>query len=186
MPLSGLIAIQSVRFPQAFLRMDGSQVTSPQGGGSGIVNCQFYLPNTFPDPSPGNLEVFEIIEIPSVPNNGYGIRSHVYPHAFLRIDGSNVNSFQGGGSGTVNCQYYAGNGVPVNGDYESLIVGPLLISGDPVYCVATGFQGVFLRIDGSRVTSFQGAGSGTVNCQYYSSGDPSSLGDYEVFNIISL
>ena len=33
--------IASVRFPNAFLRMDGSGVTQPEGSGGGVVNCQF-------------------------------------------------------------------------------------------------------------------------------------------------
>eukprot|EP00731_Ephydatia_muelleri_P029668 Em0021g191a len=36
------------------------------------------------------------------------------------------------------------------------------------------FPGVFLRMDGGSVTSFNGAGAGTVNCQY-------GAGPYEMF-----
>ena len=37
----GQYTIQSVFFPNAFLRMDGSSVKSCNGAGSGIVNAQF-------------------------------------------------------------------------------------------------------------------------------------------------
>jgi hypothetical protein len=91
-----LVAIQSVRFPSAFLRINGSNVTQSEDGGSGIVNCQFYQQGSVPIPNIGNsghignIEVFELIAIPEVPNNGFAIRSLNYPSAFLRIDGSNV------------------------------------------------------------------------------------------------
>jgi hypothetical protein len=60
-----LVAIQSVRFLQAFLRMDGSGVTQSQGSGSGTVNCQFYQGDGNPPPAPnvGVLEAFELIPI---------------------------------------------------------------------------------------------------------------------------
>jgi len=37
----GTVAIESVQFPNVFLRMDASNVTQFSGPGSGIVNCQF-------------------------------------------------------------------------------------------------------------------------------------------------
>ena len=46
---------------------------------------------------------------------------------------------------------------------------------------------VFLRIDGSNVTQFQGGGSGAVNGQFYpSGGEPNSPADYETLKIIYL
>ena len=81
------IAIQSVTFSNTqrsvFLRMDGSNVTQYQGGGSGTVNCQFYAPGTLPVPEIGNLEAFELI---SIANAGVAIRSVNFPNAFLRLD----------------------------------------------------------------------------------------------------
>ena len=56
----GLVAINSVRFPNAFLRIDGSNVTQSEGAGSGTINCQYYLPGTTPS-SIGDYEVFNII-----------------------------------------------------------------------------------------------------------------------------
>ena len=36
----GQYSFESVQFPGVFMRMDGSSVTKPNGGGSGTVNCQ--------------------------------------------------------------------------------------------------------------------------------------------------
>ena len=122
------------------------------------------------------------------------IQSVRFPKAFLRMDGSNVSQFEGAGSGTVNCQYYPSGSIPQNNssDWEHFIRGLAVLatsSHDDYYSIMSGeFPGVFLRIDGSNVSQFEAAGSGTVNCQYYppGSGGPSSTEDFEVFNIISL
>jgi phospholipase C len=195
MPLSNVVqtvAIQSVRFPSAFLRMDGSNVTQFQGEGSGTVNCQFYERGTLPNSSdPGNYEVFNLFPIPGAPSGGFAIYSANFRSAFLRIDGSNVTQFQAGGSGTINCQYYNSPWMyPTVGDYEFLILTQVIVRNLPqdVYYIRSGpFQNVFLRIDGSSVSQSQGGGSGTVNCQYYSSGtSPESDQDDELFYIIPL
>jgi hypothetical protein len=121
------------------------------------------------------------------------IQSVRFPNAFLRMDGSNVTQFKGAGSGTVNCQYYSSGSLPRNNssDYEHFIEGISILSTSShnnYYNIMSGeFPGVFLRIDGSNVTKFEGAGSGTVNCQFYPPGSwPSSTEEFEVFNIISL
>jgi uncharacterized protein YodC (DUF2158 family) len=189
-----LVAIQSVRFPNAFLRMDGSDVTQSEGAGSGTVNCQFYDQDSTPILNPGNLEVFELVPLGELSTGqGYAIRSFSNPNAFLRIYGSDVTQFEGAGSGRVNCQYYSPGSTPQNNssDYEHFIEGLAVLatsSHSDYYSIMSGlFPGVFLRIDGSNVTQFEGAGSGTVNCQYYPPGSwPSSTDDFEVFNIISL
>jgi hypothetical protein len=56
----GLVAIQSVRFKQAFLRIDGSNVTQREDAGSGVVNCQYYPLGSTPS-SDHDYEVFKII-----------------------------------------------------------------------------------------------------------------------------
>jgi hypothetical protein len=191
-----LVAIQSARFPQAFLRMDGSGVSQFESGGSGTVNCQFYAQGFLPSPNIGYDEVFELIPLGELSTGqGYAIRSLNYPQAFLRIDGSGVTTQSGNGSGTVNCQYYRGGTYPQNNstDYEHFLIGPPSVLATPsepagLYSISSGaFPGVFLRMDASNVNQFESAGSGTVNCQYYNPGDgPSSAADYEVFNIIYL
>ena len=187
-----LVAIESARFSGVFLRMDGSNVTQSEERGSGTVNCQFYAQG-FPSPNIGNNEVFELIPLGELSTGqGYAIRSLNYPQAFLRMDGSGVTTQSGNGSGTVNCQYYPGGTYPQNNslDDEHFIIGISVLATltEPnLYSIGSGlYPGVFLRMDGSNVNQFEGAGSGTVNCQYYSTGNPSSADDYEVFKIIYL
>ena len=192
--MSSMVAINSVRFPNAFLRIDGTGVTQSEGGGSGIVNCQFYQQGSVPSANVGNDEVFELIPLGELSTGqGYAIQSLNHPHAFLRIDGSTTTQFEGAGSGSVNCQYYSSGSYPRNNstDYEHFIIGVAVLateSSPTYYSIGSGlFPGVFLRIDGLHVTQSEGAGSGVVNCQYYSPGTaPSSIDDYEVFNIIYL
>jgi hypothetical protein len=184
----GLVAIQSVRFPNAFLRMDGSNVTQGAGGGGGTVNCQYYPSGSYPVPSIGNKEVFDLIPLPGE-DAGYAIRSLNYANVFLRMDGSHVTQSEGGGSGTVNCQSYPTGSYPQNNssDYEHFLIGPVFGESTYYYIFSGLFQQAFLRIDGSNVTQSQADGSGTVNCQYYPPGaSASSPDDYEVFNIIYL
>jgi hypothetical protein len=188
------IAIQSVTFSNTqrsvFLRIDGSNVTQFQGGGSGTVNCQFYPPGAVPVPEIGNFEAFELI---SIPNVGSAIRSVNFPNAFLRLDGSGVTASQGAGVGTVNCQYYSSGTYPNSqADFEVFELLNVLASTpfeeeDIQSLKSTAFPQVFLRIDGSNVTQFQGGGSGTVNGQFYpSGGEPNSPNDYETLKIIYL
>ena len=159
------IAIQSVTFSNTqrsvFLRMDGTNVTQYQGGGSGTVNCQFYAPGTLPVPEIGNFEAFELI---SIPNAGVAIRSVNFPNAFLRLDGSGVTASQGAGVGTVNCQYYSSGTYPNSqSDWEVFELLNLLVSTPAIQDIqslkSTAFPQVFLRIDGSNVTQFQGGGA---------------------------
>ena len=54
----------------------------------------------------------------------FWIRSAAYPNAHLRIDGSKVTAFNGAGSGTVNCQFYAAGSEPqvVAGNLECFYI----------------------------------------------------------------
>lgn len=169
--------------------MDGSGVTQSSGGGGGTVNCQFYAQGNLPVPNIGNDEVFELIPVPQVSSDAYAIRSMNYSSSFLRIDGSGVTQSSGGGSGKVNCQFYASGSYPTSvNDFELLVLGQVNIGGATHYYIRSGpFQSAFLRMDGSEVTQSEGAGSGTVNCQFYAVGTaPNSVADFELFNIIPL
>jgi hypothetical protein len=118
------------------------------------------------------------------------IRSAKYPNAFLRMDGADVNKHNGGGSGTVNCQFYnqkdpnVNNRLPVAsiGNYEVFDLIPLGSRRGAYAIRSLNFPNAFLRIDGSNVHPSQ-SGSGLVNCQYYSSGDypTDNSADYEHF-----
>jgi phospholipase C len=84
------------------------------------------------------------------------LQSKAFPLAYLRIDGSGVRAAMSGGGGTVNCQ----SGV---GDCETLEERPQ--PDGTVALASVLFPDVFLRMDGSGVTSASDSGAGTVNCQ---------------------
>jgi hypothetical protein len=118
--------------------------------------------------------------------------SNANKSVFLRMDGSNVTQYQGAGSGTVNCQFYEPGTVPVPeiGNLEAFELipiptqPPVLIGAGACAIRSVTSPNVFLRIDGSGVTASQGAGVGTVNCQYYSPGTlPNSRADFEVMAV---
>ena len=88
------VVIESVQWPGRFIRMDASKMRKFEDPGGGIVNCQYGV---------GSFEVFILKECP----NGFvGFRSNKFPQCYMRLDGRNVFSWQGDGSGIVNCQYY--------------------------------------------------------------------------------
>jgi hypothetical protein len=84
------------------------------------------------------------------------LQSKAFPLAYLRIDGSGVRAAMSGGGGTVNCQ----SGV---GDCETLEERPQ--PDGTVALASVSFPDVFLRMDGSGITSASDSGAGTVNCQ---------------------
>jgi hypothetical protein len=55
-------SLKSSAFPQVFLRMDGSNVTQFEVGGSGTVNGQFY-PSSGEPKSPNDYETLKIIHL---------------------------------------------------------------------------------------------------------------------------
>jgi hypothetical protein len=114
-PNVGGSAIRSVNFPNAFLRIDGSGITAPQIPGVGTVNCQYYAPGTYPN-SLADYEVFHVTQGQPVGS----IESAPFPRVFLRMDGSAVNAPSGGGSGTVNGQFYPLGGPSIPVEYEAL------------------------------------------------------------------
>jgi hypothetical protein len=108
------------------------------------------------------------------------IRSAALPNIHLRMDRTGMTGFSGNGGGLINCQFYADPGTePSPGSYEAfdLVIIPALLQPAGV---AFAFRRgpVYLRMDG---------GSGTVNCQYYSQGEPEvTQGNDEVFQIVSI
>jgi hypothetical protein len=90
------VNIESAQWPGVFLRMDGTGVTSPDGAGGGVVNCQF---------TAGAYEKFNIV---NQADGTVNIESAQWPGVFLRMDGTGVTSPEGAGGGVVNCQFTAG------------------------------------------------------------------------------
>ncbi|MDP9865780.1 MULTISPECIES: papain-like cysteine protease family protein [Streptosporangium] len=92
--VDGSIALESVAFPNVYLRMDGSAVTAYTSSGGGTVNCQYG--------GAGPYEKFRVV------NRDYdlvSLQSVAFPNVYLRMDGYLVNVYSSAGSGTVNCQY---------------------------------------------------------------------------------
>jgi phospholipase C len=57
-------SIRANPFTNAFLRMDGTNVTKFEGSGSGVVNCQFYPAGQSPNGAT-SYELFKVIPLPS-------------------------------------------------------------------------------------------------------------------------
>ena len=139
--------IQSLQFPNRFLRMDASE---------NKVNVQY---NAY------SSERFRILPV-IVPlsravleeyDTGYAIESAKSRNRFLRMDGTGVTSPKSQGGGTVNTQTYVGRSERfrlINLAAHVMAIGSIR------------YRNVFLRMDGSRITSRQDYGGGVVNCQY--------------------
>jgi hypothetical protein len=163
------IYIRSAAYPRVHLRMDRSEVTVYNGAGSGTVNCQYYGAGT--EPQPGNWEAFELV--PLSDGISYAIRSTAPGNgsSYLRMDGDG----QPNAAGTVNCQYYAEGTEPDPGIGSWEAFQLVSIPGSPVFAIlSVNFANVYLRMDGSRDTSWSGSGGGIVNCQYYAEGQPTA------------
>ncbi|MFF7701123.1 fascin domain-containing protein [Streptomyces lydicus] len=142
------ITLESTHYPNVYLRMDGTGVTSSTDPGGGKVNCQY---------GTGPWTTFKVR--PQV-DGSYAFESVAFPHVFLRMDGTGVPTSMAGG-GTVNCQY----GI---GPYEKFRARGQA-DGSFSFESAT-FSNIFLRmVTGSGVTTATGPG-GTVNCQINANG----------------
>ena len=138
--------IQSIAFPRAFLRMDGSGVTTSTATGSGVVNCQYG--------NPGPWETFVITDVPDA-KGGVVIGSAAFPNVFLRMDGSGVStSYSDNGGGTVNCSYGALQ-------YERFRLVPMRDGSFGIESVQ--FPGIFVRLNANGTVNAQG-GYGLPEC----------------------
>jgi hypothetical protein len=93
--VDGTYAIESVQFPNVFLRLDGTGLTAPSDIGGGTANCQY-----------GSFAQ-ERFYIAKLSDGTYTINSKAYPNIYLRMDGSTVTGPLDNGGGVVNCQYNA-------------------------------------------------------------------------------
>jgi hypothetical protein len=155
-PLAGLvIAIGSAHFTNVYLRLDGTAVTQFAGSGGGNVNCQF------------GVGAWERFRLQPQPDGTVAIASAQFTNVYLRLDGSAVTQFGPDGGGVANSQF----GV---GAWEKFRLQP---QPDGTIAIASAhFTNVYLRLDGSAVTQFGGAGSGAVNAQL-------GVGTWERFNV---
>ncbi|MDB5073729.1 MAG: hypothetical protein JWM87_4840 [Candidatus Eremiobacteraeota bacterium] len=155
-PQPKTMAIHSVQFPNADLRMDGRGVTQPVAAGGGVVNCQFGV---------GPWEKFQLVP---QPDGTVAIGSVQYPNVFLRMDGRGVTHAVAAGGGVVNCQFTVG-------PWEKF---HLVTQPDGTVAIGSvQFPNVFLRLDGTGVTQPNANGSGVVNCQF-------GVGPWEKFVLV--
>lgn len=142
------ITIQSTHYPNVYLRMDGTGVTTATDNGEGTVNCQY-----------GTGPWTSFVVRPQA-DGTYAFESAAFPNVFLRMDGNGVPTTMAGG-GTVNCQFGAGPWEKYN----------LLPQPDGSFSFGSAaFPNIYLRmVTGSGVTTATGPG-GTVNCQINANG----------------
>ncbi|MEU3524687.1 hypothetical protein AB0E62_12560 [Streptomyces sp. NPDC038707] len=148
------VTIQSTFFPNIYLRMDGTGVTSSTDPGGGTVNCPY---GTGP---------WTGYKVRPQADGSYAFESAAFSNVFLRMDGTGVPATMAGG-GKVNCQC----GI---GPYEKC---HLRAQADGSFSFeSAAFPGIYLRmVTGSGVTTATGPG-GTVNCQINANG-----GEHEKF-----
>jgi hypothetical protein len=91
----GTVTIGSVRFPNVFLRLDGSGITARTDSGGGHANCQF---------TAASYEKFRLVP---QSNGSFAIASTAFSNVFLRMDGTGVETPMSGGGGVVNGQFGA-------------------------------------------------------------------------------
>ncbi|WP_157084734.1 hypothetical protein [Sphingomonas pituitosa] len=150
------VNIKSRRFPNVFLRLDGSGVNTTSPNGAGVVNGQY------------NAGPYEKFILSDNRDGTVSFESAQFKNVFLRMDGRGVVGFSGSGGGVVNCQYTAM-------EYERF---RLVLNADLSASIeSVQFDKVFLRLDGSSVKAPTAPGGGVVNCQY-------GVGEYEKFVIV--
>lgn len=146
------ITIQSTAFANVYLRMDGSGVTSSTDSGGGKVNCQF------------NAGANEKYKVRAQTDGSYSFESVAFPKVYLRMDGRGVTSQTESGGGTVNCQFIAS----APGPWEKYKASPQ--ANGSFSFESAAFPNVYLRLNGTGVTSNTSTGGGTVNCQFNANG----------------
>ena len=150
------VTIQSVHFPHVYLRCDGNGVVKPVGPGGGKVNCQYTPPKSYEQ-----FHIYPIAMKPSIaPLSTFPvlILSATWNNVYIRMDGSGMTKPNGGGGGTVNCQYGGRT-------YERFYYRQE--KNKTFSFRSMKFPHCYLRLDGTGVTTHTGPGGGTVNCQYY-------------------
>jgi hypothetical protein len=96
-----------------------------------------------------------------------GLRSSMFPNVFLRLDGRGVTQPTPNGGGVVNCQYG-------KGPWEVFVLEEL--DNGLVAIASVQYPGVYLRLDGTGVTTKMPNGGGVVNAQL-------GIGDTEQFQL---
>jgi hypothetical protein len=138
------ITILQTAFPNRYLRMDGTGVTTSTNAGGGIVNCQY------------GTDRLTSFKVRAQTDGSYSFESVAFPNVYLRMDGSGVVAQSGGG--TVNCQYSP----PPAGPYERFIAHAQTDGSFSFESAA--FPNVYLGMNGSGVSGYTASGGGVVYC----------------------
>jgi phospholipase C len=96
-----------------------------------------------------------------------GILSATFPNVFLRLDGRGVTQPTPNGGGVVNCQYG-------KGPWEVFVIEQL--DNSMLAIASVQYPGVYLRLDGTGISTKMPNGGGVVNAQF-------GIGDTEQFQI---
>ncbi|RDL43020.1 hypothetical protein DN730_16065 [Marinomonas piezotolerans] len=140
--------------------MDGSDVKSFNPSGAGEVNCQV---------SEGPWEQFHL---EPQDDGTYAIASINFPGVYLRMDGTGLSE-DNPGEGVVNCQF----GV---GPWEKFKISKGKGPFTGLTIESAHFPNVFLKMDSSSCSTFNGLGCGKVSCVWGASFEPPLDESFEI------
>ncbi|KFY83123.1 hypothetical protein V498_08288 [Pseudogymnoascus sp. VKM F-4517 (FW-2822)] len=152
------VSIRSATFPNCYLRMDGTGISTYDDQGAGRVDCQSFA---------GPMETLMIHTSDDTPNE-FAIGSSYFEHVYLRMDATTFTQASAIGGGVVNCQYSINT-------WETFRFVPQPDGTKAIESVH--FPGMFLRMDGTMKANSDGYGG--VNCQM-------SVGPWEKFIVSEL
>lgn len=164
------LAIQSARSPTNWLRMDGIGCGERNGpGGCGQVNTQYYPIGIVPS---GGYEDFVLHQ--NSDGRTWCIISHLDPAVYLRLDGSGCSA-PGMTCGPANAQWTL-PGLDCE-EFTTFDIRSSVEGGFTIESVT--FPGVFLSMNATGCTEFEGLGCGTVGGEF-------GIGNGSVFNLAVL
>lgn len=155
MTSGNIVAVSSIAFPGAYLRVDGRGVEGFSAHGAGKVNCQFGV---------ANWEKFRIVP---QPDGTVALAPISFANVFLRLDGTGVHGVSPTGGGTANCNYGVGAWEKFHLEDQG--------NGEVAFASAA-FPNVHLRLDGGGVDYSDVNGAGIVNCGF-------GVGSWERFRL---
>jgi len=159
-----VVTIGSVKFPNVYLRVDGSNCKANNFCNCAHVNAQY------------TAKAWEHWKLISQTDGTYCIVSNQFPNVYLSFDGSKCTSAKGTGCGKVNAIY------STSGSCHGKEAFRFISQGNGTYAIRSDWQPkAYLRLDGNRLTHETVRGEGHVNGQFYNGTIPQ--GAYEIYNI---
>ncbi len=154
-----IITMHGKSWRDAYMRLDGNGITQFMINGGGTVNCQFYDQPTIK--TRGVLS-YEKYRAHTTDDGLVAFESVAFPKCYLRLDGRGVSAQNKAGK-KANLQFYADP--PTSTDLWEVFRATVVANGE-ITIESAHFSGVYLRINGQGVTSFNTAGSGSVDCYW--------------------